>query len=303
MSKTLSQIYSEAIQKRNDYLQITELNSGLTKSKMSILNLLTYVMSVLIHSYNVLLDVFEVNIANLISNRINGTAQWYAIMATKFQFNSLTRNCDPLIFDEETLKIRYEKVDTSHQIIAKASYVANEAGDGIILKVCKDNTNSDEKQKGVNYTQLDNDELTAFKFYINQIKFVGANIQTLTLPGDIIIIKNCVIVYDDKYITEEQAFDNIKKSLINYASTLDYNAFIYSQKIIDAIMSSDYIENVNSCSILVKKYNLTKKTYDAETEINNMQRAYSGYVKFIDENGDSTIKTANITFKKMSDAQ
>ena len=58
MSKSLSQIYSEAIQTRNNYLQITELNSGLTNSKMSILNLITYVMSVLIHSYHVMLDIF-----------------------------------------------------------------------------------------------------------------------------------------------------------------------------------------------------------------------------------------------------
>ena len=71
MSKSLSQIYSEAIQTRNNYLQITELNSGLTNSKMSILNLITYVMSVLIHSYHVILDIFEIEIANIISTRIN----------------------------------------------------------------------------------------------------------------------------------------------------------------------------------------------------------------------------------------
>ena len=90
MSKSLSQIYSEAIQTRNNYLQITELNSGLTNSKMSILNLITYVMSVLIHSYHVMLDIFEIEIANIISTRINGTAQWYVIMATKFQYNNNT---------------------------------------------------------------------------------------------------------------------------------------------------------------------------------------------------------------------
>lgn len=150
MSKSLSQIYSEAIQTRNNYLQITELNSGLTNSKMSILNLITYVMSVLIHSYHVILDIFEIEIANIISTRINGTAQWYVIMATKFQYNNNTKNCDQLVFDEDTLKIKFNKVDTSHQIIAKAAYVDNDTKDGIILKVCKNNINSDEKNNGVN---------------------------------------------------------------------------------------------------------------------------------------------------------
>lgn len=303
MSKSLSQIYSEAIQTRNNYLQITELNSGLTNSKMSILNLITYVMSVLIHSYHVMLDIFEIEIANIISTRINGTAQWYVIMATKFQYNSNTKNCDQLVFDEDTLKIKFNKVDTSHQIIAKAAYVDNDTKDGIILKVCKNNINSDEKNNGVNYMQLNSDELTAFKYYLSQIKFIGANIQVLSIPGDIITVKNCVVVYNDRYITEEQAFNNIKNALIKYTTTLDYNAFIYSQKIIDTIMSLDYIENINNIDIYINKYNLSLRKYDSAVKLTNIQHAYSGYIKFIDEKGDSTIKNEYITFNKMSDSR
>ena len=303
MSKSLSQIYSEAIQTRNNYLQITELNSGLTNSKMSILNLITYVMSVLIHSYHVILDIFEIEIANIISTRINGTAQWYVIMATKFQYNNNTKNCDQLVFDEDTLKIKFNKVDTSHQIIAKAAYVDNDTKDGIILKVCKNNINSDEKNNGVNYMQLNSDELTAFKYYLSQIKFIGANIQVLSIPGDIITVKNCVVVYNDRYITEEQAFNNIKNALIKYTTTLDYNAFIYSQKIIDTIMSLDYIENINNIDIYINKYNLSLRKYDSAVKLTNIQHAYSGYIKFIDEKGEITIKNEYITFNKMSDSR
>lgn len=303
MSKSLSQIYSEAIQTRNNYLQITELNSGLTNSKMSILNLITYVMSVLIHSYHVMLDIFEIEIANIISTRINGTAQWYVIMATKFQYNNNTKNCDQLVFDEDTLKIKFNKVDPSHQIIAKAAYVDNDTKDGIILKVCKNNINSDEKNNGVNYMQLNSDELTAFKYYLSQIKFIGANIQVLSIPGDIITVKNCVVVYNDRYITEEQAFNNIKNALIKYTTTLDYNAFIYSQKIIDTIMSLDYIENINNIDIYINKYNLSLRKYDNAVKLTNIQHAYSGYIKFIDEKGESTIKNEYITFNKMSDSR
>ena len=303
MSKSLSQIYSEAIQTRNNYLQITELNSGLTNSKMSILNLITYVMSVLIHSYHVILDIFEIEIANIISTRINGTAQWYVIMATKFQYNNNTKNCDQLVFDEDTLKIKFNKLDTSHQIIAKAAYVDNDTKDGIILKVCKNNINSDEKNNGVNYMQLNSDELTAFKYYLSQIKFIGANIQVLSIPGDIITVKNCVVVYNDRYITEEQAFNNIKNALIKYTTTLDYNAFIYSQKIIDTIMSLDYIENINNIDIYINKYNLSLRKYDSAVKLTNIQHAYSGYIKFIDEKGESTIKNEYITFNKMSDSR
>lgn len=303
MSKTLSQIYSEAVRKRNLYLQITELNSGLTQSKMSILNLITYVQALLIYSYQTVLDVFEVNIASLINSRINGTSTWYAAMALKFQYNSITNSGDTLIFDEDTLKIRYETIDETHRIVAKSAFDDNGAN-GIILKICKKNSNSAEIANGINYTQLSSSELTAFKGYINQIKFIGAKVQTLSIPGDIITIKNCEITYDDQYITDEQAMQIVRDAMINFASSLDYNAFIYSQTIIDSILSSEYIVNISTgVQITIKEYNTTTRKYDEEKPLTNIQKAYSGYVRFLDENGNSTLKreTGFITLKKMSE--
>lgn len=303
MSKTLSQIYSEAVRKRNLYLQITELNSGLTQSKMSILNLITYVQALLIYSYQTILDVFEVNIANLISSRINGTATWYASMALKFQYNSISGTSDTLIFDEDTLKIKYETIDETHRIIAKSAYDDNGAN-GIILKVCKTNTNSEEIANGINYTQLSSNELTAFKGYINQIKFIGAKVQSLSIPGDIITIKNCEVTYDDQYITDEQAMQIINDAMINFAASLDYNAYIYSQTIIDSILSSEYIVNISTgVQLTIKEYNTTTRKYGDEKPLTNIQKAYSGYVRFLDENGTSTIKREDgyITLKKMSE--
>ena len=308
MSKSLSQIFSEAVVKRNAYLQITELNSGLTKSKMSILNLITYVQAVLIFAYQTILDVFEVDIANLIANRINGTAPWYAAMALKFQFNNTTNSGDTLIFDDEKLKIRYEKVDTSHLIIAKSAFQKNDNGDGIILKVCKVNTDSNELSNGINYTQLTSGELTAFKNYIDQIKFIGAVVQSMSIPGDIIAVKNCMVTYDDQYITEEQVMDSIQKALIKFTSTLDYNAYIYYQSIIDAIFEVDNVVDVTptqesgSVLVMVKQYNATSRKYDEEFALTQARRAKAGYIRFLDEDGNSTIKKeeAFIQFKKKS---
>lgn len=306
MSKSLSQIFSEAVAKRNAYLQITELNSGLTASKMSILNLITYVQAVLIFAYQTVLDVFEVDIANLIANRINGTAPWYAAMALKFQFNNSTNSGDTLIFDEDKLKIRYDKVDNTHLIIAKSAYERN--GDGIILKVCKKNTNSNEISNGINYTELTSDELTAFKNYIDQIKFIGAIVQSMSVPGDIIYIRNCSVTYDDQYITEEQAMDAIQKALIKFTSSLDYNAFIYYQSIIDTIFEVTNIIDVTptktgNVMISVKQYNATTRSYDEPFLLSKAQRAKSGYIRFLDEDGNTTIKNESeyIQFKKKSE--
>lgn len=307
MSKSLSQIFSEAVAKRNAYLQITELNTGLTKSKMSILNLITYVQAVLIFSYQTILDIFEVDIANLIANRINGTAPWYASMALKFQFNPVTNSGDTLIFDEDKLKIRYDTVDTSHHIITKSAYEMTD--DGIILKICKSNTDSNEISNGINYTQLTSDELTAFKNYINHIKFIGAKIQSMSVPGDIITIRNCMITYDDQYITEEQAMDAVTQALIKFTSSLDYNAYIYYQSIIDTIFEVENVIDVTpinssgSVMIGVKQYNATTRKYDEEFLLTKAQKAKAGYIRFLDEDGNTTIKNEDqfIQFQKKSE--
>lgn len=303
MSKSLSQIYSEAVKKRNLYLQITELNSGLTQSKMSILNLITYVQALLIYSYQTVLDVFEINIANLINSRINGTAMWYAAMALKFQYNNINNSGDVLVFNEDTLKIEYETLDETHRIIAKSAYDDN-GSDGIVLKVCKKNSNSEEIANGINYTQLSSSELTAFKGFLNQIKFIGAKIQAISIPGDIITIKNCEVTYDDHYITADQAMSIIQQAIIDFAASLDYNAYIYSQTIIDSILKSEYIINISTgAELLIKEYDTATRKYQEEKKLTNIQKAHSGYVRFLDEDGNTTIKNEKgfITLKKISE--
>ena len=92
--RSVSQIYSEAVSTRNNYLQLTELNTGRSNSKLSMFNLLTYVVAVCIHTYEAVLDLFQVRIAEVLKGRINGTPDWYAMMAKKFQYNSVTESGD-----------------------------------------------------------------------------------------------------------------------------------------------------------------------------------------------------------------
>ena len=89
--RSVSQIYSEIVTTRNNYLQLTELNSGRTNSKLSMMNLITYVTAVCIHTYEAVLDVFQLKIAEILNGRINGTPDWYVMTAKKFQYNPLMR--------------------------------------------------------------------------------------------------------------------------------------------------------------------------------------------------------------------
>ena len=82
MSRTIKDIYTEAIAERNKRMELTEFNSD---SKLSIMNGLTWVVAAIIHSFETLLDVFAVDISNTINNRINGTPVYYTNALLQYQ--------------------------------------------------------------------------------------------------------------------------------------------------------------------------------------------------------------------------
>ena len=298
MSRTISQIYSEAIFVRNNYLQITELDSGRTRSKMSIMNLMTYVMSVLIYTYETILDTFQVNIAKLIAARINGTPAWYVTMAYKFQYNPTTESNDTFGFNEDTFMLEYETIDASHKIVAKAAY-QEYMSDAIVLKVCKDNSGSSEAEQGMIYTPFSDAEMNAFRQYIQSIKFVGSKVYCVSLPGDLITIKSedgAAIYYNDMYSTRDGILEAIRESLVNYAKTLEYNSYVYYQSFIDAIQAVKNVVNIDSGLVIeVKSYNSVSGRYDSAERITGQYRPLSGYIGYIDEEGNPTINLDNLT--------
>lgn len=297
MSRTISQIYSEAIYTRNNYLQITELDSGRTKHKMSVLNLMTYVMAVLIYSYETILDVFEVNIAKLIAARINGTPAWYVTMAYKFQYNSANNSNDNFGFNENTFMLEYETVDASHRIVAKSAY-QEYTSDSIILKVCKNNSDSVGIANGMVYMPFTDSEMNAFKQYIQSIKFVGAKVYCVSLPGDLIAIKSngAAIYYNDTYATADGILEKIHESLVNYAKSLEFNSYVYYQSFIDAIQAVPNVVSIDAGMIIeVRSYNSLNGQYDSPENIIGQYRPLSGYIGYIDENGNSTISLDNLT--------
>lgn len=297
--RSVSQIYSEAVNTRNKYLQLTELNTGRSNSKLSMLNLITYVVAVCIHTYETILDLFQVKMAELLTGRINGTPDWYVIMAKKFQYNSVSECGDVLQFNEDTMKVEYETVDSSHRIIEKAAWQTGEDGSSLTLKVCKANDNTNEVNNGTPYMQLSDYELTAFRMYIQQIKFIGADIYCESSPGDIITIvadKNNPIFYNDSYVTAAQALSAIQEAMIEFASNLDYNGYFYYQSVLDVIRKTDNISDIGSdIKIYVTQWNTTDQDYDKPVLLTGRIRLKSGYVRLLDTNSATTLNSVNLT--------
>lgn len=300
--RSISQIYSEAVSIRNNYLQLTELNSGRSNSKLSILNLLTYVVAVCIHTYEAILDIFQVRVAQALNGRINGTPDWYAMIAKKFQYNPVTNAGDELFFNEDTLKIEYVTFDASHRIIEKAAWQLND--DTLILKVCKANENSNELNNGIPFMPLSAYELTAFKTFIQQVKFIGANVNCESLPGDILTIvadEDNPIFFDDSYVTESQALLKIQQAMIEFVNTLKFNDTFYYQAVLDVIRKTEHISDIsNHIKIFISSYNPLENKYDDPVELKTRTRLKSGYIRLLDDNSAMTINQTNLTLVPVS---
>ena len=82
MSRTINDIYKAAVEERNKRMELKEFNSD---SKVSILNGITWTFAAVIQSFEMLLDVFAIDISIVINNRVNGTPKYYANALLQYQ--------------------------------------------------------------------------------------------------------------------------------------------------------------------------------------------------------------------------
>ena len=230
MSRTLTEIYNEAVETRSKYLELTELTND---SKMSIINAFTWVTAAAIYSFETLLDVFTTDIAKTFTQRINGTSAYYANAMLKWQYG------DDLIINDEGTAFHYATEDTTKRLITHVSYQEyynEEFKDNIlILKVATG--------EGSSLSQLSDEELIAARAYLNQIKFAGVKCNVVSCRGDVLVPR--VTVYYDGAITKEELYDNIDTALIDFIVNMKFDSLIYSQKIIDAIQKVEHVTDVH----------------------------------------------------------
>ena len=230
MSRTLTEIYNEAVETRNKYLELTELTND---SKMSIINAFTWVTAAAIYSFETLLDVFTTDIAKTFTQRINGTSAYYANAMLKWQYG------DDLIINDEGTAFHYATEDTTKRLITHVSYQEyynEEFKDNIlILKVASG--------EGRSLSQLSDEELIAARAYLNQIKFAGVKCNVVSRRGDVLVPR--LTVYYDGAITKEELYDNIDTALIDFIVNMKFDSLVYSQKIIDAIQKVEHVSDVH----------------------------------------------------------
>lgn len=230
MARTLTEIYSRAKEKRDEYLELTEFHNS---SKMSVLDAFTWVVSTCIWSFENILDVFKVDLAKDLQNRINGNAAYYVNALLKYQSG------DALQMNDEGTAFSYQNIDESKRIITKASYNEIQEEGFNDKKLCLKVATGEPGA----YSQIEQNELTNIQNYIDQISFAGTHAFVESRKGDVLIPR--VTVYYDGLVSLDKLREGIESSLKEFVRDLPFDGIVYMQKVIDAIQKADHVVDVS----------------------------------------------------------
>lgn len=263
MTRTLSEIYADAKDCRNNYLELTEFENS---SKMSILDAFTWVVAACIWTFENILEVFKVDLAKDLQNRINGTPAYFANALLKYQSG------DDLVMNEEGTQFSYPNVDVSKRVITKVAYYEeDEVGfhDKIVrFKIATGKPGA--------YDRIDDNELVAIRAYLNQILFAGQHAKVVSRIGDVLVPR--VVVYYDGAVTEDDLYMQIEEALNKYISNIEFNGLVYAQKVIDSIQQVEHVTDVEVSSEDTDHQGIFVACYDDD---NNLIK---------DENGNTLVK-------------
>lgn len=277
MARSLSEIYAVAKECRNNYLELTEFENS---SKMSIIDSFTWVVSACIWTFENIMDVFKVDLAKDLQNRINGTPAYFANALLKYQSG------DDLVINEDGTAFSYPQVDPTKRIVTKVAYYEEEEA-GFHDKMVRFKIATGKPGA---YSRIDDDELIAIRAFLNQILFAGQHAKVVSRIGDILVPR--VVVYHDGAVTEDDLYTAIEAALNDYIASIDFNGVIYAQKVIDSIQNVEHVtdvqvssENTDHQGIFIASYdddnNLIYKdgTTDPLVKIGRYFIPNSGYIK------------------------
>lgn len=270
MSRTIKEIYNEAIGERNKRLELSEFASD---SKMSIMNGITWTVAAIIHSFETLLDTFAVDISTAINSRVNGTPTFYADALLQYQKG------DELSVREDGLAFGYANVDETKRIITQVSYIEStdetNLDSKLILKVA-----TGEKGK---LSPLPSSELVPVNAYINKLRFAGTRIEVISREGDILIPR--ISVFYDGAVPESEIYEKIEDKLNAYIMQIPFDSSVYVSAVIEAIRGTDHVTDVYTDQDATPRQGIFIARYDESghvlpmQKVDRMTKTTSGFLK------------------------
>jgi hypothetical protein len=213
-----------------------------------------------------LFDRFKIDVSAILSAQLSGTVNWYAYRAMLFQYGmALVSETD--CYDNTGLT--GEQI-TAMRVVKYAAAVESKDKSILYVKVATDD-GSGARQP------LSSAQLTAFKQYLNDIRYAGVRIVVINDPAD--EMKLQIDIYYDPLVLDETGsrLDGtsgtpVRDAVGNYLANLPFNGTYTNQGLTDALQAIDGVR-IAEIKSAASRYG----AYTEFTEINAREIAHAGY--------------------------
>lgn len=203
-------------------------------NKVGVFNVIIYVVSAAIHTFEVLMDALMARIKKVADSAAAGNSRWLQAQILNFQYG--------YVIVLENFVPKYDTIDEDAKIITQCS--VKDLGNGITqVKVAK----GDEAP----YSPLTTDEMTALKNYYygtsvtEGVGFAGGRVTFVSLDPDRIYIDADIYFYG-QYVEADVKADVIS-AIDEFLKTFSESAFdgtVYMIRLVDAIQGVDGVNRV-----------------------------------------------------------
>lgn len=224
-----------------------ELREGDTfSSRFSVVSLESLIFYIVASAHFLLeriFDKYKEDITAQIDSSVVATIPWYHRQALDYQHG------DSLVLDDKTLRWQYPRVDEAKRIVR---YVAvKDMGGSIRVLASKD--------KGGLPEPLSEDELRAFKAYLNSIKIAGVILSVRSLPADRLVIKASIQLDPLVFLPNGTRITDGKKpveeAIAAYLRGITYGGVFNKTKLVDAIQAVEGVVDIELGECTAQPYN------------------------------------------------
>ena len=230
-------------------------------SAVSVETCLIYIVATCAAALEHMMDWFKEDVDEIVANERYGHKGWYEKVAKNFQYDGQ----NDFGFDEATGTYDTE----GPKIIRHAS--CEENGHGVKLKLAKEDL-------GGELSPLAPDEKTAFQAYINRMKPAGIPVRVISEPADTLNPK-MTVWYDPIIYNEDTAKEEVKGTITQYLSDIDFNGEFVSQTMVDRLQAVPGLDVIEVSEVEAKHagYGYTHIDHEAR------YIPYSGYMRLEDD--------------------
>lgn len=230
MAREIKTIMEQIIAEKNKRLELNDMKSD---SKVSVFNGWAWITATVIHSFEVVLDLFRQDIDQSITNRINGTPSFYINALLNYQ------DGDSLTITNNGMNFGYEQIDSQKRTITRASYqegmLSDISLDKLLLLKVATGTIGDLQP-------ISPEQLVRVSAYVDEIKFAGVNTQVVSRKGDILLPR--LTIFHDGSLPERTLRNNVNDAINNFIKNMSFDSALYITKLFDAIISVDHVTDV-----------------------------------------------------------